>query len=154
MWIAGFCIILIMVMWSSAACNSSEKETEHKNHLVAHTLGWIFSGLGCVCLIINLISIFNASTKVEVKVIDPFSIVLFALAAYSFNFKKSKTSFGRKILKFLYYFFLIGAFAGVCNGTHSSIILFFILVIIGFKRLDYPEKRSLGLFFTPKKSKQ
>lgn len=155
MWTAIYGIILILVMGLSAACNTSEKETEPRKHLVAHTLGWIFSGLGCVCLIINLISIFNANTKIEVKVIDSFSIILFALAAYCFNFKKSNTSFARKILKFLYYFFLIGAFAGTCNGTHSSMIIFLILWLGGLKRIEYSrQKRPLGMFFLSKKSKQ
>lgn len=122
----GVCLIILLM--NLAQENSCESELNLQKHIGMRITACIFAALGILYLVAYLYNVINAHSMAEIEPLNPFVFVYFALSAYFFNFKKSNTSIGKKLLKIAYILVLI-----ICydRAIMSDTPMFFIVVCFG-----------------------
>lgn len=137
-------LALVILMGALAARGNTKKEPYTEKHPVLHVIAWILTAIGILSLIGHIFMILKASNKAEMSyVINPAIFIIFGVAAYLFNYKKSASSIIEKIAKVVYITVLIFVYSDASHQGQFYSTIFYILVLIGFLRqADYFEKIS------------
>lgn len=131
--IALFSFMFIAALINMAQHDNGESELKPKKHIILRVVAWILAVVGLVVLIALLSMILGTNSKAAIPLRPMIFnlVVIFGLSSYFFNFKSSKCSIIKKVLKLLYVIALIFSFHGVFLTGDSLIwdVIFFILAI-------------------------
>lgn len=122
-------IIMLFAALNMLALHNDQEVGEEK-HYVIKGIGCVLASLGVINLVSVLITTLQAKTTAQVNF--NFSVfILFALALYCFDFRSSKSTVWKKILKILYVSTLIFCFAGICLNNEAELFLVLEMILVG-----------------------